>query len=417
MEIIPFVEPQTKTITKNIVQPKDLYSLCSTDVFSMYSWLIKDSQIKKVFLLFSHKLLSKFQNSYEKYNKLFLFKLAVQTLKENQTHYKPLLGLTLDESLVITLKDGLGLQNHEIASILDISLGSVETRLSKLRWKLVSQLQEVDTSSENFISLLELSASVDTAAEPKDSNSSFLPLLRKTKPIVQETLRSRNIPFPQDFLEIPVNPLIAKSGGKTSINWASAPWYIKVLIEGVIATTIVMGIVFSIPKIKNFYEIWQEKSVDFSTLAELASSIGHDTSINNDTVGPQPAGESTEAVAQNQETQKTTTVSSEFSEKDLSKASSNKVYRIIIKTESPETLMQTVQNELNRIEATSSNNAPAVGLVLPGGIMFDAFVPLKNYKQLLQMLTRLGDTKLIITQSHGAMIPGKAKVKVWLQRY
>jgi hypothetical protein len=211
---------------------------------------------------------------------------------------------------------------------------------------------------------------------------------------------------------------MAKRGRKTVVNWAAAPWYIRVLAEGMLATIIVMGVVFSLPKIKYVYELWVDQRLDLASLSELASSLNRTANPPVETQAP-VMGATAPAGAPGKEAKPTsprTTINSEFADRDSAAASSNKVYRIMIKSDSPETLKPTVGKILATLGATNPQPDAALGVELPGGVMFDVYIPIKGYKGLLGDLGRMGDMKVIITQSRQQTIPGKARIKIWLQR-
>jgi len=57
------------------------------------------------------------------------------------------------------------------------------------------------------------------------------------------------------------------------------------------------------------------------------------------------------------------------------------------------------------VHFTAADEDIAVGAELPGGVMFDVFVPLKSYKQLVNELSRMGETKVIITRAKERACP------------
>ena len=212
------------------------------------------------------------------------------------------------------------------------------------------------------------------------------------------------------------------------MNWNAAPWYLKALFEGLLATTLVVGVVLSIPRVKALYEFWLERRIDLYSVAEMASGLSGHSDGQDSPIVPAPqapadvAPQTPEQKADAEKSEKVVIKSdSEFKGRDSEIISSDKVYRVLIKTDSPETLKERVLKSLVTVAYSPADEDAKTGAELPGGIIFDVFVPIKSYKALIADLFRLGDQamgppQVIITRAKERGVSGKARVKIWLQK-
>jgi len=246
---------------------------------------------------------------YEKYANLLCLRELIDLLKVD-TRVKLVLPLNFDEVSCLILRDRFGFSCFETAAILGTSEGSVRTRLERARARAFNEAHH---------STLEKSAAgnsthlcIRTREVVEDWNVSTAPLGQFTPPqtlvravgdchrcddVLNHRLASlayfRERPIhtiPPDLIKFPVAPLFVKEGKKVYFNWGASPWYIKALFEGVLATSLVLGIVLSIPRIKTIYEFWLEKRFDLYSIAELASNLGSRTDASEESqTGPGPA--------------------------------------------------------------------------------------------------------------------------------
>jgi hypothetical protein len=91
-------------------------------------------------------------------------------------------------------------------------------------------------------------------------------------------------------------------------------------------------------------------------------------------------------------------------------------YRIVIKTAAPDTLRPQLVQALSTVDARDAGDNAATGVELPGGIMFDVFVPIKQYKEAQKLLVHLGASQIVISHARQRGRAGKARVKIWVKK-
>ena len=411
---------------------------------------------------------------YKKYSKLICLHLSAQALR-TQENLKTLDNLSLDESMCLLLRDRFGLACKEIGAILGISEGSVRTRLERSRAKrfstptdtftalktsdhvaseqtnhfcirtreAIEEWSPLENLTENPLSQITTPSSLVRAISGCEECSTVL----RARISSVEYFREQPIYLIPDTLKaFPISPLFVKKGHRFLLNWNAAPWYVKALFEGLLATTLVLGIVLSIPRVKSLYEFWLERRFDLYSVAELAAGLGSkpdEVEPAQVSKNPTPIS-SVGMLASNASAGNSTTDTStapgasaapdasatpaphlpsnrldikpetEFPGRDI--PSSDKVYRILIKTDSPETLRVRVLSAINASHCETGSDAPQTGAELPGGVLFDVFVPFKGYKMLINELASMSETKVIITRAKERGRIGRARLKIWLQR-
>ncbi len=384
----------------------------------------------------------------------------------SQSHHDPLLHTRLEdlssinssvlnfskeELLLLLLRDHFSFTCKEIASIAERPEGSIRTRLELARAKLFQNrthsehrihynlshsrpvnapvfpnqehiciytreaLEDVDLDNSEKTPIIPPEHLQDVNMKNYEEIQKQIGTCKECKQVLERRISSimefrNNIGYvlPEKLKTFPITPLLVKEGRRWALNWAAAPWYIKVLFEGALATSLVLGIVFAIPQIKRLYEFWQERRLDLYSIAELTSGL-------NETAEEHPENNSP---VQNLTPVVNTNIKpeTEFAGKGSDKPSSDKVYRILIKTDAPDTLKTSILTALSDVQFQPADEQVPPGTELPGGIMFDIFIPLEKYKELNQELLKLGETKVIITRSKEKKIQGKARLKIWLQR-
>ncbi len=356
---------------------------------------------------------------------------------------------TLAQAFCLLLRDRFELSCFELGSIVGASEGSVRTRLERTR----SKLYPAESAPRRMAASNATHVCIKTRELIEDWNVTGARLGQFTVPgsvlrgvgdcsRCEATLKQRLTSLehlrevhlhqiPEKLAAFPVSPLFVKEGKRMLLNWSAAPWYVKALFEGLLATTLVLGIVLSIPRIKGIYEFWLERRLDLYSIAELAAGLsGSRSEMTSDAAataatssGSQRANESgsksataASGVATSQPEKTTSIEETEFLGRDSAIPTSEKLYRVLIKTDSPESIKDQVLRALTGVHYTVADEENTVGAELPGGVMFNVFVPLKNYKQIENELSRMGEMKTIITRAKERGSPGKAHLKIWLQR-
>lgn len=425
MESILVVAEQQQTINKNTkTPPAQRYSNYVQGIYSLYSTLFDEETTRSLMSVFGSKLQQSGPPSYYKHDKLQVYRIAVDTIYQFGPAKCTLSeSLTTVEAVPLVLRDLLLFSIEDIAAITNLAEGSARMRIEKSRYRFTNVAEGVPIPNSNHYCIVEKEYIEDHQESNSGTSCPSCSAYNQAKKISRERFLNTQHNVPEDLLNIPVAPVLVKDGSRTLLNWSAAPWYVRVITEGFLATALVMGVVFSAPKIKSVYELWQEKRIDLSGLTELASSFNakeiEEISSEAPVENPDATTEASDHTTSEQ-TDKTkkpiTTVTSVFTENDGTAAASHKVYRIMIKTDSPDSLKANINTFMTSIKAEVPQQQASYGVDLPGGVLFDVYIPVKSYRSLLNELGKHGEMKVIITQSHQRSIPGKARIKVWLQR-
>lgn len=424
-----------------------VYETNAALIYDTTSWFVPHTAVNDLIQEVAQELLTAIPSAgYNRYVNLVCLRTVFAHLQKTG---KAPIDLELDHAFCLFLRERYNLSCKEIAAIVGISEGSIRTRLERSRARAFAKtIEETLLKPNDAHSCNRARETIEdwnlTGANLGE-HSVPAPISRAVGecPKCDQTLRQRlaaltyfrELPMvepPDSLKKFPVTPLFVKEGKRFMFNWSAAPWYVKALFEGMLATTLVLGIVLSIPRIKSLYEFWLERRLDLYSVAELAAGLStqydsgtpdspnssdkttaKDASNNHslpDLVGPLPlAAPNTEHAAS------TVKPESEFIGRDSLAISSDRIYRILIKTDSPEATKDQALKLLNAVKYVAYDES-SVGAELPGGVMFDIFVPIKSYKQLEAELVRLGETKVVYTRAKERGMPGKARVKIWLQR-
>ena len=425
-----------------------VYEANAALIYDTASWFLPHTAVNELVQEIAQELMTAIPLSgYTRYVNLVCLRTLFAHL---QKAGKSPIDLELDPAFCLFLRERYNFSCKEIAAIVGVSEGSIRTRLERARARAFAKPIEETLTKSN-----EPHACIRARELIEDWNLTGAQLGERSVPAAvgravsacakcDQALRQRlasityfrdlpTVEITETLKKFPLTPLFVKEGKRFMLNWSAAPWYVKALFEGMLATTLVLGIVLSIPRIKSLYEFWLERRLDLYSVAELAAGLSTqydagtpDAPASNDQnktaaslketalppgfVGPLPSAAPHVEHATTQ-----VKPESEFIGRDSLAISSDRIYRILIKTDSPEATKDQALKLIKTISYVPYEQG-SVGAELPGGVMFDIFVPIKNYKQLEADLVRLGETKVVYTRAKERGMPGKARVKIWLQR-
>lgn len=466
--------------------PAQVYQSAAELMYSVLRLFLPEPSIESVIQEIARMLAIELPRSgYERYARLLCLRLVYERLRRDERAKPPSaltrnstgepIELSIEQSFSFILRDRFNLSCLELAAIMSSSEGSIRTRLERTRIKLFPidtprsskhsaadssliidlnghacfharlMIEDFDIAMPQLGQLTIPSAVTNSVAGCSHCND----ILLRRKSALSLASNLLIPPLPDQLKSFPLTPLFMKDGERVLLNWTAAPWYVKALFEGLLATTLVLGIILSIPRIKGIYEFWLERRLDLYSIAELATNLGRTetamptagttgnakVSATAETVGSKNISEENQlpntspALVQSSNTNDkhpstnanateplAVKAETEFGTRDSEVASSDKIYRILIKTDSPETLKEQVLRSLSTVHFTSADEESPLGADLPGGVMFDVIIPLKSYKQIVNELHRIGETRVIITRSKERGVAGKAHLKIWLQR-
>lgn len=417
-------------------------------IYNLLRWLFAEDLADEIMAKLSEDASKNFIIPYCKYEFCYLLNCLMKHLVskiELNLHTLPIL---VSDGLCLYLRDKLGFSYSDIAASTGWFHGSIQTKVLRARRQLRTFLQADETqqatavirNNKSCIFNLEQFESEIICAAEKDLLSELNSLCNC------DSCRSKcdNLIFSKAYfkklrVDLITPPKLTSPKkimgihGRSSQNkfqWGNSPWYVKLILEGLLSTLVVMGVVISVPRIKSIYEIWFERRLEVAAVSEIGGNAleklptentKKDSSVarleNGEKGSINSTSNSDEKTASSETLLHKPTVTSEFSDRDGGTASSQKIYRIMIKSDAPEAIQESVLKLLSGQSATSAQERSSLsGVELPGGIIFDVYVPLKAYKSVLSELGSLGETKVIITKSHKEVIPGKARLKIWLQR-
>lgn len=382
---------------------------------------------------------------YDRYSKLVCLKAVFEQLKKYSVSLQsatPITNLTFEEVFCLLLRDKFGLRSSDIGAVTHTSEGSIRTRLQQARSRQFpekntpSHLPDHSHGAHSCIDLMEAiedwdplhNEAAETGAPPEPLMTKAKMCGRCNQAIKQRSASLRlfrNLPnflVPDELKRFPITPVVLKEGKKFRLNWSSAPWYLKAITEGIVATVIVVGVVLAVPTGKRLYELWLERRFDLYSVAELAAGLGG----HSDT-GAQPSSPQAPVAAPDQTGVSplgplpaadtfVLKVKSEFLGRDAEVPLPDRYARVLIKIDEPESVKGQVLQILSAAQYTSADSEEPAGAGLPGGILFDIYVPLKNYKSVLKELQHISNVDVLMTHSRQRGRAGHARMKIWLQR-
>ena len=365
-------------------------------------------------------------SGYEKYEVALCFRVLFEKICRTDLVIKPpreLEALSKEEILSLILRDCYNMSCNQIAAICSTSEGAIRTRLLNARIKsFASAVGTFDIpSSETFFNSVQDIEDADTFEElnriqtinrscPKSQRAIDLRKMSMDffKNIAEEAL-------PGSISEIKYNPILEKKDGKWRVHLSSAPWYYKIILEGVLATTLVVSIVFSMPKFKKIYEFWIERRLDLYSLTEFNPGSTDPSNVASNAAQTAPVAIVGLPLPQVTADKPIPKIEGKLLEREFKKLSSNKIYRILIKTDSPENLKNNVITTLSTVKIQAATKD--LYSEIPAGVMFDIFVPLNSYIELRAKLKALGEASEYETNRRDEKtIPGKIHLKIWLNR-
>lgn len=390
------------------------------------------------------------ESSQSEFIKLSLLKNTYQIILKPHFEYfiqNELSFLSRDDAFLLILKDKFNLSTYELASLFNTSTGTIKTRLFLIRKKVFEKLnsKKIQISSYTITDNEQLSIkeSIDDKSTQElqellnqPSIAPALQMIIKLKLFSINLLNKNTDPiFPEALLK---NFSFDKIHLKSIKNFTTRKWYYKIFIEASLFFVLIIGVVYLIPKLRIAYNYWLEKRFNLYNLTEYLNQTNN---LNEDLLKELETKykmNATKLVESNQNTiqdeineilsnQKSNNLSSskqtsknqtidiqnEFGGKTIGKPDSNKVYRILISSDTPIPTAQSISQFLKNIELVKHFTSSEI----PGGIMFDLYIPIQEFQKTLDHLTTLGKVRVITTKArYHKPIKGTAHIIVWIQK-
>lgn len=371
---------------------------------------------------------------YQRYARTWFLRLAVGCVREQLAIWKraridvslPLDFVSLDEAMVLLLRDRLGLTKREVAMVLEITEGAVETRLLNGREQGARRL--LHWSSPNPFSFtprgqyralkarIHVNRALDGEAVEAGEGEEVAAYRRGLEQVRQYFQALAAQPAPEVVYEPEVKKAKQKRRHRIT-NWRALPWHYKLGFECAAFALVGAVAVFVLPAFLVYYEG-----------GEMAF---HKTPFVQPILKPQvaeaniTAGRGMAALAPN--AQPYQPVEDEFTyaefpsgdnhlEGSAPLAPSRKggaIYRLIVQSENPRELIPKIRS---LFVASNVAERDRSGSMMPGGVYFDGVTTEDDYSKIFSALSSIAPTKPYQNQKRKGRGDERARVIIWVQQ-
>lgn len=332
------------------------------------------------------------------------FEDAGSSTEGEQIRFKYYFGrLSPADRILLILSDKFDFSLDEIATILKLPAESLKLAKSQALTRLSEQV--LDTEGQK-------------------------PQTVKGSQITSKLAHQPRISLPEETKKNPLSKkrTTAKSFKARLAQWRKSPWYIRVSVEGIVISVTILGLVLSVPKLRQLYEKNLDRRLESYNVEELAPERGN-TPFLGAKLPQQPAiGAIAEPEGDGGDEE-----AEDIKEEPLSpvKIHEGEIWRFYIKTESPLEMRTKIAKILQSL-AIHEDNPGFRGLEAPGGIQFDLLVGKDTVIKLRQemdslakaVLSEAGNEALTLNQvftwyrgrSKKPIPSSKTRVVIWLSQ-
>ncbi|MCO5144524.1 MAG: hypothetical protein M9962_15715 [Oligoflexia bacterium] len=369
-----------------------------------------------------------YQENYSKYLEVWLYRLAFESLHRYYPRHIsevdedaeiPFKTLSLEEKIVLLLKDRLSFSANHIASVLQVSENKVGSLLMTAREGIAKVVLKQKWSSKG---LLNLRDRIHLHLRLKESDTISTAYEKSVAMAMRWTLDLPSVKFNSVEQSVRNHRILPILGNSERISWNQLSWQYKLGVEasvlGFVGLLAVLVLPWAFSKV-NADAVLAGRFSDLLVPSQVEQQVVAADAISTDRIL---------ASVQNAEAYDASAEVDEFAEMEFPSGDSYEVgtaplapsrqsaavYRLIVQSSSPKELIPRVRGlfaQKNVKERESS------GRVMPGGVFFDGVTNVGSYPQLVQEIKKLGQTK---TYSHN---PGRsrnpnerARVIVWVQQ-
>ena len=236
------------------------------------------------------------------------------------------------------------------------------------------------------------------------------------------------VTLPESIRASPFSTPLLNTENKNQLRqtrWGRSPWFIRTSIESIGIAIVILIVVASVPKLRNFYQKWTEQRLESYDMTELVMEPEAATEDQPDSAIAQENDETAE-----NETEESSTTTQKIH------VGNSEIWRFFIKTDSPREMRPKITKlltELHALEKTENSLGlphELQGTEAPGGIQFNLLVSktiiseLKQKIQNIQVSSSLhpkgGLSKENFTwyksKSKRFIPSGKTRVVIWLSQ-
>ena len=375
---------------------------------------------------------------YQRYARHWFLRLAALALTEQVAVWKrarpgqaaaelPLDFLSQEEAMVLLLRDRMGFPKREIAKVLEITEGAVETRLLAAREGAAKHI--LSWPSPNPFSFT-----------PRGQYHSLRTRIALNRAMDGETAVEiegeeiaayrRGLERVRTFcegLESHAAPVVAyeppakarRKPARKATNWRALPWHYKLGFECGAFALVGAIAVFVLPAFLAYYDsgdVTMKKSQASQPILKpvvaqaMISEMG-----DRDPASLSPPGAQYQPV-EDEFTYAEFPSGDNHLEGSAPLAPSRKggaIYRLIIQSENPRELIPKIKSLFAASDVTERDRS---GSMMPGGIYFDAVTTEADYAKIFSALSAIAPTKPYQNQKRKGRDDERARVIIWVQQ-
>ncbi len=364
---------------------------------------------------------SKTEN-YEKYLKLWILRLTVESIQKAYPKFLaeqvpgqevPFPTLQLEEKLVLLLKERVGLNSREAASVLQSPEGRVGRSLTYAREKVAKK--HFGLEAEIHLPLRERIAWNREESGP----AVYRDKVAKVSALLSEMPVRK---FGQIERSVRQNKLLPLLGKPEFVRWRDLSWQYKLGLEASLLGVVGLFAVVVLP--------WMISQVNFPAIAEgrFAEVFQVESVAQEPVVMQEITAERLLASVDSPDTELLENEQDEFANVDFPSGDSYEVgtaplapsrqaaavYRLIVQSTSPRDLIPEVRSLFAKRNVKEREGS---GRMMPGGVYFDGITSVGNYPGLVQEIRSLGLEAKTYSNPGASKNPNeRARVIVWVQQ-
>ncbi len=366
------------------------------------------------------------QERYERYLRLWAFRITVETIRRVYPKYmgEQMTGqktsfeyLALEEKLALFLFDRAGLNQEEVASVLQIPVGRVGSSLTYAREKVAQK--EFGWSPADMLSLRERVNFQMGLCSASTLESDYAQSMAEARQWVAKLPTRYFSEIESSIRTTQLLPLLSRT---ESVRWKDISWQYKLGLEASMLGMVGLLAVVVLPWL--FTQVNADAFVEgrFADVFEHSEPMAEAPVLEEITAdrllaSSEAAVDEDGGVAETDEFAGMEFPSGDTYETGSAPLAPSRqaaaVYRLIVQSPSPQDLIPQVRSlfaQKNVRERESS------GRVMPGGVYFDGITSLGAYPELLKDIQKLGQTKTYSHPGQNRNPNERARVIVWVQQ-
>ena len=385
------------------------------------------------------------KDKYQRYLNLWMLRLAVESITKKHKRFqserdgtpsKDIMDiLSLEERLVVLLRDRRKLNMQEIASVMRIPVGRAGRSLTYAREKIARQLLNIDwyrgattgQGEELGLSSLISRVEMNLLIGEEKSKRSFTPYQQEYIQSIShssqfvENLKGKKFGEIENAIRLTkIMPIFSRPA---SYKWQDLSWQYKLAVEaaglGLVGLLAVVALPWAFSHV-NKSAFYDGRFGDLFTNQALEMKEAAQTEISTDRLlASSDSSKDVEANAKEN-------IQDEFADVDFPSGDAETgaapiapsrqnaaVYRLIVQSTSPADLMTPVKNLFS---GSNVKEREMSGRVMPGGVYFDGITSEASYEKIREEIKKLGTTKVYSTATAHRAPEEKARLIVWIQQ-